>query len=60
MRYFAIILTLILLLASSLMMAFAGDWLNDAYRLMRAQLVIGVALFDGSNSASFKTLVKSL
>jgi len=57
-RYFAIIPTLILLLASSPMMTFAADWLNDAFRLMRAQPYIGAAFFNGLYTSSSKTLIQ--
>jgi len=59
-QYFAIILTLILLLASSSMMAFAGNWYNIVFRLMRAQLYISAAFFDGLNTSSSTTLDKFL
>jgi hypothetical protein len=55
---FAIIPTLILLLAFSPMMALAGDWLNDAFRLIRAQPYIGTAFFNGLNTSSSKTLIQ--
>lgn len=57
-HYFAIILTLILLLASSPMMALAGDWYNNVFRLMRAQLYISAAFFNGLYTSSSETLIQ--